>query len=156
MKIESLVLGEIEVDEKEIVHFREGLPAFEAEKEFVIIPMDKESPFYYMQSVRSRELCFMLADPFVFFPDYEIKLGQEEAERLNAGENEGTIMVFVILTVPEDYRMTTANLLAPLIINVKDKIGLQFIASDSDYNTKHFIFPPVSAGKKESAVGEGK
>lgn len=156
MKIESLFLGDFEIDEKEIIHFKEGLPAFETEKEFVIIPAEKESPFYYMQSVRNRELCFMLAVPFVFFPHYEIKLGEEEAARINAGENGENIAVFVILTVPEDYRRATANLLAPLVINVKDKIGLQFIMADSDYNTKHFIFPAALAGEKESAAGEGK
>lgn len=155
MKIASRILGEIEIDSQNIIRFPEGLPAFEEEKEFVIIPVDEEAPFYYMQSVNNRELCFMLANPFVFFPSYEIKLGEEEASRLKAGEKGENIAVFVILTVPEDYRLTTANLLAPLVINTEEKIGLQFVAVDSDYNTKHFIFPQEGE-KAKCAAGEGR
>ncbi|MBO8159040.1 flagellar assembly protein FliW [Thermosyntropha sp.] len=156
MKIASLILGEMEIEENMIINFPEGLPAFEEEKKFVIVPVESGAPFYYMQSLKTPELCFMLADPFVFFPDYEIKMGEEESRKIKAEENAGDIQVFVILTVPEDYRKTTANLLAPLIINVKDKIGLQFVAADSDYNTKHFIFPYAFEGEKSGVAGEAK
>lgn len=155
MKIESLALGTVEIEEKDIISFPEGLPAFEEEKRFVIIPVEAEGPFYYMQSVDNRELCFMLADPFVFFPNYEIKLGEEEEKKIKAEADGKNLAVFVILTVPEDYRLTTANLLAPLIINTREKIGLQFVAVDSDYNTKHLIFPQAAEGAR-CAAGEGR
>ncbi|SHG54272.1 flagellar assembly factor FliW [Thermosyntropha lipolytica DSM 11003] len=155
MQIASRVLGKMEIEENSIIKFPEGLPAFEEEKEFVIIPLEEGSPFYYMQAVGNEELCFMLADPFVFFPAYEIKLGDEVVRKLKLKEKGENIAVFVILTVPDDYRLTTANLLAPLIINTEEKIGLQFVAVDSDYNTKHFIFPG-EAEKIRCAAGEGR
>ena len=64
--------GEIEVEEDKIVHFENGIPAFEDEHEFLIIPYDEESPYYFMQSLKSPELAFLITTPFIFFPDYVI------------------------------------------------------------------------------------
>jgi flagellar assembly factor FliW len=68
MIIQSSLLGEIEVDEERIIKFPEGIPAFENEKQFVIIPMEENGPFYYLQSVTNPDLCLIMAQPFAFFP----------------------------------------------------------------------------------------
>ncbi len=49
-------------------------------------------------------------------------------------------MVYSIVVVPEDIRKMTANLLGPIIINHKEKLGKQVILDDSRYTTKHFLF----------------
>ena len=54
-----------------------------------------------------------------------------------------------------EYRLPpTANLLAPVIINARRKKGLQFVAANSDYNTRHHIFPPRPE-KMAAAAREG-
>ena len=50
-KIDTLRFGQIEVEEEKIVHFKDGIPAFEEEHEFIIVPYDSESPYYFMQSL---------------------------------------------------------------------------------------------------------
>ena len=37
-KVNTDRFGEIEIDEKRIVHFKDGIPAFEDEHEFIILP----------------------------------------------------------------------------------------------------------------------
>ena len=37
-KVNTLRFGEIEVAEEKVVHFEDGIPAFEDEHEFLIIP----------------------------------------------------------------------------------------------------------------------
>lgn len=140
MKISSKYLGEIEFEKNEIIHFPEGIPAFEAFHEFVVLPMGEEAPFYCLQDVKEGSLCLFLADPFAFFSGYRVEILQEQMDKLYCQEGDESVAVFSILTIPEDFKKTTANLMAPVLINFKNKKGLQFIPAKSDYTTKHLIF----------------
>ncbi|MBC7075358.1 MAG: flagellar assembly protein FliW [Syntrophomonadaceae bacterium] len=140
MKIKSSRLGEVEIDEKSMVFFEEGIPAFEDRKRFIFLELEAESPFYYMQSVDDGELCFIVAIPNVFFPTYQPEIEKEDLEKIGL-EDENDLMVFAILTVPEDFKKTTANLMAPIIVNLKKNKGLQVVPMKSRYTTRHCIFP---------------
>ncbi len=154
MKIQSVLLGELEVEEKELVTFPEGIPGFEDELRFAVIGMGENSPFYYLQSINNPALCFILGQPFVFFPNYSIEIGEAEVRKLECGDRREDLAIYVIITVAEDFRQSTANLLAPIIINAQKKKGLQFMASNSDYNTRHYIFPQ-NQGEMIAAAREG-
>ena len=67
--INTARFGEIEIEEEKIIMFSAGIPAFEEEQEFVIIPYDEESPFVFLQSLKTEELAFLMTSPFVFFPE---------------------------------------------------------------------------------------
>lgn len=154
MRIRSPLFGEMDIDPEQILHFPEGLPAFNDQRRFVILPMDKNSPFYYLQAVDNADLCFLLADPFPFWPHYQAELGDAEVQKLQAAQDGSNISLFTILTIPADFKNTTANLLAPLIINTERKIGLQIILANADYTTKHPLFSATPSEKNQLA-GEG-
>lgn len=151
MKIQTKLLGEIDIDKSEIISFPDGIPAFEEEKQFLIIPLEEDSPFYYLQALSSPELCLLLVDPFKFFIDYHVELKDDQIQKLEASEKEDSIMAFAIVTVPEDFKKATANLLAPVIINVQKKKGLQFIPEKSDYKTRHYLFAQEKDQPKQEA-----
>lgn len=155
MQVQTALLGELNIEKTDIIYFPEAIPGFPEEKQFILIPLDEDSPFYYLQSVQTKELCLITANPFTFFIDYEIKLDGEALDKLEIPEKEPSIAIYTILTIPEDFKKTTANLLAPLVININNKKGLQFIVQNSDYTTKHFIFPPNSSEKVKPATREG-
>lgn len=142
MKVDSKFLGSIEIDPAEVIYFPDGLPAFEEQKEFIVIPLEEGVPFYYLQSLHDHELCFFLADIFTFFPEYQLELGDEELERLESDDKGTGVVIFAILTVPDNFRQTTANLLAPVIINLEKKKGMQHIPKQSVYQTRHALFNP--------------
>ena len=48
IKINTSRFGELEIDEKRVVTFKNGIPAFEDEREFVILPYDEETPYYFI------------------------------------------------------------------------------------------------------------
>lgn len=154
MKIKTTLLGELEFEEKDIFYFPEGIPAFKEEKQFLIIAMGEGAPFYYMQSAANPDLCLVLAEPFMFFPDYGIEVGDEELDKLECQNRREDLLVYVILTVPEDFKESTANLLAPIIVNQEKKRGIQFVAVNSEYKTKHPIFPREQA-EIAATSGEG-
>lgn len=145
MRVECKFMEPIEIDPVEVIHFPGGLPAFENKKEFIVIPLKEGIPFYYLQSLHDRELCFFLADIFSFFPEYELELGDEELKRLESDEKGTGVVIFAILTVPDDFRQTTANLLAPVIINLEKRKGMQYIPGQSLYKTRHALFAPEAA-----------
>lgn len=137
----SKYLGEIEIGNDQVIAFPEGLPAFETERRFVIIPFAKDAPFFYLQSVDTAQLCFILADMFTFFPGYEFEIDQREIKILQIEENAAvSLNIFAILAIPERFADTTANLLAPLIVNFERCVGMQAIPQASKYHTKHRLF----------------
>jgi flagellar assembly factor FliW len=141
IKIRSKYLDEIEIESDQVIVFPEGLPAFEDERQFVIIPFAEDSPFFYLQSLRNARLCFILADIFTFFPDYQVEIDNHELQRLKIEEGgHGSLNIFALLTIPKIFSETTANLLAPLVINFEKQVGIQYIPHVSHYHTKHPLF----------------
>ena len=137
----TLRFGEIEVDENEIVHFADGIPAFEEEHEFLIIPYDEESPYVFLQSIVTPELAFLMTVPFVFFPEYEFELDDANQEKLGLTRQED-MLVYMLLTIPDgQVESMTANLMAPIVMNQVTMQARQIVLDKSPYTTKHSLFP---------------
>ena len=148
IKVSTSRFGDIEVDEKKIVHFKDGIPAFEDEHEFVILPYEEDSPYYFMQSIKSPDLAFLLTIPFLFFPDYTFEIDDKTIEELGIAEHEHVIY-YSMITIPNgSIRYMTANLVAPVVLNTENMRAKQVVLDKSSYTTKHRLFPEP-ARKKE-------
>ena len=53
--------------------------------------------------------------------------------------------MFSVLTIPEDATQMTANLKAPIVINLKAKIARQVVLQENEYNIKHPMFKELRA-----------
>jgi flagellar assembly factor FliW len=146
MKIDTKYHGEIEVKSEDVLIFEHGIPGFGEERRFVLLPLPENEWFHIMQSVQTPELGFVVTDPFVFFKEYDFELDQASVELL-AHPSEKEVQVLNILTIRETLHESTANLQAPIIINLANRKGKQVILTNSDYQTKHLIFAQP-AGKK--------
>ena len=143
-KIKTNRFGELEIDDSRVVHFKEGIPAFEDEHEFVILPYDEDSPYYFMQSLKSPELAFILTEPFCFFPDYTIEIDDDTVKNLGI-KNQEDVELYTLLTIPNgSVRYMTANLLAPIVINGENMQAKQIVMDKSNYKTKHRLFPDTA------------
>jgi len=139
-KVNTVRFGEIEVDEEKILRFKEGIPAFEDEHEFLLIPYDKESPIIFMQSLQSPDLAFLVTSPFIFFPDYSFEIDDEITEDLEI-KSQDDLQIYSILTVPNgEVKKMTANLMAPVVLNGKNMLAKQVVLDKSPYQTKHALF----------------
>jgi len=140
VKVKTREFGEIEVNEKNIIYFQEGIPAFEEEKQFVLIlNEDKENPFHYLQSIKNPDLSFIIINPFEIFDDYDILIPETAKEKLKI-KREEDVLIYTMVVVPEDIEKITTNLLGPIVINGEERLGKQVILEDDRYRTKHFIF----------------
>ena len=147
IKVSTSRFGELEVDEKKIVHFKDGIPAFEDEHEFIILPYEDDSPYYFMQSLRSPELAFLLTVPFLFFSDYTFEIDETTVKELDI-KNSDAVFYYSMITIPNgSIRYMTANLLAPIVLNSENMQAKQVVLDKSNYTTKHRLFPEPA--KKE-------
>lgn len=140
-KVNTVRFGEIEVDEEKIVHFAQGIPAFEEEHEFVIIPYDEESPYVFLQSLQTPDLAFLMTMPFPFFPDYSFEIDDDNQKYLSLEKLED-MLIYVLITIPNgSIPDMTVNLMAPIIINKNTMQAKQVVLEKSPYTTKHRLFP---------------
>ena len=140
-KVNTLRFGAVEVEEDKVVHFADGIPAFEDEHEFVIVPYDEESPYVFLQSLTTPDLAFLMAVPFVFFPDYEFELDDENQDKLKLTRQEDMLIYMLITVNGGKVQDMTANLMAPIVLNTANMQARQLVLDRSNYTTKHRLFP---------------
>jgi len=99
------------------------------------------NPFRYLVSLDEPSLGFGVADPAKLFANYEVDYSAER-EVLDI-QSDDEAQFYVVLTIGENPMRTTANLLAPILVNKRTGIGRQLVLSDSRYSTKH----PIIAGR---------
>jgi flagellar assembly factor FliW len=148
MKIKTKPYGEIEVNEKQKIHFADGLFGFEEVKQYFLLD-SKEGPFYWLQSAEHPELAFVLIDPRVFKNNYTLSLRDDDYRAIDAQKDE--VIDFAIVTVPENPEKISANLMGPIIINRKTRKAVQAISENDEYTVKHYIMEEMK-GRKEDLV----
>ena len=146
-KINTLRFGELEIEEQDVVRFADGIPAFEDEHEFVVLPYEEGTPYMFLQSMATPELAFLMTDPFVFFPDYSFELDDENMEKL-AINSMDDVLVCTLISVPRSgVAGMTTNLLAPVVINRHTMQARQIVLEKTQYTTKHRLFPEKKGDK---------
>ncbi|MDI4650351.1 flagellar assembly protein FliW [Cohnella hashimotonis] len=153
MIIQSSVLGAVEIETDKAVKFTQGMPGFEDTTSFVLLQPDPSLPFTYMQSLDRSEVVFLLTDPFVFAPEYDLRLSEDAVEELQI-QGEQDVQVWSVVTLKDSIETATMNLLAPVIINVREKLGRQIVLTNSTYSTRQLLSPPVPHGETKS-TGDG-
>ncbi|MDR0390158.1 MAG: flagellar assembly protein FliW [Spirochaetaceae bacterium] len=146
MKVETRAFGLIDVDERQKITVPKGLFGFESFTEYVILDAENP-PFFWLQATAARDIAFILIDPFLFRPDYELDINDSVLAEIGITEP-GHALIFCVVTIPGNGTPVTANLQGPLVINKETKIGCQAILADQRWKTKHDIMAELAAGKK--------
>ncbi|SDS98721.1 flagellar assembly factor FliW [Paenibacillaceae bacterium GAS479] len=140
MWIETAVLGRIEIAPEQVYLFPKGLPGFEEELRFAILPVE-DTGFCYLQSLANAELAFVLINPFSIVPEYEFRLSEEDQLELGI---EDQVIVYSIVTLREPFKRSTLNLLAPIVLSPATGSGRQVVLHHNDYGARH---PLAAAGE---------
>ncbi|MBN2626888.1 MAG: flagellar assembly protein FliW, partial [Spirochaetales bacterium] len=93
-----------------------------------------------------------LINPRVFRPDYSPGISSEDLEALGVpGEGDENLLVFSIVTIPEDQKRMTANLQGPLLINRHTRQGRQIISGDDRWHVRHLIIEEMNHAGEDTA-----
>lgn len=136
MKIKTKFFGEIEIEDSNVIEFNSGIPGFESYKRFVILDIEGKEDLKCLQSVDEISVCLLVMIPWRYFKDYELELSDEEVKELEIQSHED-VAVYNVITVRED--RVTANLIAPVVINVIKRKGKQIIFSGTKYSLRQEI-----------------
>ena len=139
MLVETKFLGEVEVQESDIITFEQGLLGFVDLKRFTLLPIEKDLPFLLLQSLEDVDVSFVLAYPYAFKPDYSFEISEEDQEFLQI-ESEAEVLTYAIVTMNATWAESTLNLLAPIVLNIHKKVAKQIVLQSSEqYSLRHPI-----------------
>ncbi|QTN00393.1 flagellar assembly protein FliW [Sediminibacillus dalangtanensis] len=148
MKIQTKYIGSVEVDQNETIEFPQGIPGFNAEREFILLDFPENPVFQIMQSVENQQLAFIVTNPFHFRSDYDIDLDRSLVETLEI-QQEGDVVILSILSLKDPFEKSTMNLQAPIVVNMTKRKGKQFITNKKDYSTREPLIAAASSKEKE-------
>ena len=115
--------------------FEKGIPGFEDYKYFNVNIIKDNEKFYSIVSKEDDNIGFISISPFDIKKDYEIDLDDEVVKELDI-KTEKDVLVLCLITLGKSLKDSTANLKAPIIINIKNNRGKQLILQDDKHKIK--------------------
>lgn len=128
--------GVLEYAEESTLLFPRGLPGFESCRRFVLLDDPRLKPLLHLQSLERPELCFLAVPVRSIEPEYETTLSEEDKETL--GREHPETLDLTLLSAGGDGELT-ANLLAPVVIDLATQRGVQAVRWDARYSHRHAV-----------------
>ena len=152
MIIETKFFGPVEVNENEVITFKQGIPGFENFHRYAILQYKDGSPFHILQSLEKVNLAMVIVELATVLPEYSFDLADEAVAQLNLARPEDATVV-VVVVLPEDITKATVNLAAPIVINQATKLAKQIILEHPAFSLRHPLFneKPVSLERQAAA-----
>ena len=147
MEIESVRFGTLSVREEDIIHMPFGMLGFPDMKRFVMIRYGEKSPFLWYQSLDEPALAFVMTNPFLFNPDYDVPLDEIPGEmEWGTAEKDDVVELYVVVNIPKGSpEKATANLIGPIVVNTRSRQAVQLAIADSPYSHR---FPLIAPGRE--------
>jgi flagellar assembly factor FliW len=136
MKVKTTRFGEIETEFDRVIKFPKGILGFPENREYVLLQTNEEGNFFWLQSTENPALAFVVSDPLLFMPDYQVPVKAEEFAEIDLHKIEDS-QVFIIVNKVD--QILTGNLQGPLVINAMNRQGLQLVLSEKKYSTRHSL-----------------
>jgi len=146
----------VEISPEDVICFPEGIPAFEEEKEFVLLSgNDEGNPFLWLQSVTHETPCFIVINPFVIWQDYKPLIPPRIMKKLEVSTEEA-LRYLVIAVVPPNIREITVNLRSPIVINSAKNLAMQVVLEQGNYGIRHPLFEDEKEVEQGCSLSPGK
>ena len=119
------------------LHMPAGLLGFPEITEYLIVDPDPELPVKWLQAQDEARLAFVITDPFLFLPDYQVEL--TPLDLTDVGVHASTdLFLVVIVTLPrKTVPYPTVNLQGPVLINRTNGWAKQLVLVQGPYHTHH-------------------
>lgn len=151
MKANTKYFGMVDIDDDKVITFDDGLIGLEEYKKFAVINdvEEEHTVISWLQSLEEPGFALPIIDPLLIEKDYNPVVEDEWLEGL--GELNGEdYFVLVTLTVPENVEKMTANLKAPIVINMNTKKGAQIIVENQEYIVRYPVYDALKVVKEKA------
>ena len=140
LTIETKKFGTVDVNKNAIFNFVSPIIGFNEHKNYTIIAYKPDSPFKWLQSMEDMDLAFPVTLCSFFNIDYQFDIPDEEAQKLDI-QNPDDVFVCNIANIPmSNPQGATINMLAPIVINIKNKKAMQLVLKNTDFQVRYKLF----------------
>lgn len=141
MQMESTRFGTIDVEEDAVLSFPDGLIGLPGSR-YALLAHTEASPFWWLHSVDHADIAVPVTKPWLFFHDYEVKVSDDDARKLQLDEPAGAEILCVVRAA-EELEDFTVNLVAPIVLNAAARLGRQVINEIAGYDVRQPLFAEV-------------
>jgi flagellar assembly factor FliW len=146
--IELPRFGSCTYNEADIFVFPWGLPGFDNFRTFIVLQLETQDQILWLQSLDDLSVALPLGDPWTFFPDYDPKLPAFAKLSLDLDQPEDFTILAVM--VGTDGGPTFMNLMAPIIVNLKNHIARQVPLEGTAYTVAMEIPVPEAVARDQA------
>ncbi len=141
---ESQRLGSLTYDTESTIEFPRGLPGFDHRRAFVAAHLPGKDPLVFLQSLEDPALCFITAPVAAIDPAYRLEVGEEDLALVGLPVSRRPVigreaLCLVVLSMREGG--PTANLLGPVLINLRNRKAVQAVSVAPGYSHQHALEP---------------
>jgi flagellar assembly factor FliW len=116
-----------------VLEFADGIPGFPGATRFVLVRLDESGLVLDLQSLDDPAARFVVVPSVAFFPDYAPEIDDVTAVRLGLGAPDtapADALVLLMVTVGDSLAESTANLMAPIVVNTAAQTAAQVVLDD--------------------------
>lgn len=139
MIIKTTRFGNIQIEESDVITFSEGILGFADLSKFVILDDPNDDIFAWLQSCEAGAIAFPVLEPELFTQNFKINLSKTDLESLKMADVKKA-RFFSIVTIPDDPTQMTANLKAPVVINLEQRVARQCVLQDNNLAIREPLF----------------
>ena len=142
--LETKHFGKLSFEKDSELEFPQGLPGFDDRRRFVAVHFVENDPLIYLQSLEDPALCFITMPILAVDPQYRLKVSGADLSHLGLSSNRqprigDDVLCLSVLSLRETG--PTANLLAPIVVNLRNRKAVQAVALESDYTHQFALMP---------------
>jgi flagellar assembly factor FliW len=117
------------------LEFVAPFPGFPGKTRFALVALDEAGMLYALRSLDDPSLRFLVVPPAPFFPEYTPEIDDVTAAMLGLSRAEQALLLLVLN--PGDAPGTaTANLLAPIVVNIGSRQAAQVVLAGNEYDVR--------------------
>ena len=139
MIINTERFGEVTYTSEDVIFFPRGIPAFEDKHNWILAGTD-DNAIKWLQSLDDGDLALPVTSPDAIQSDYNARIPEDDLT-LVGSVNPADLALLIVVSIPESAPWNmTANLRAPILINLKSHKAVQVIALNEEYPVRHIVF----------------
>ncbi|HEX4982355.1 MAG TPA: flagellar assembly protein FliW [Ilumatobacteraceae bacterium] len=140
MQLETTRFGVVEVDEMSTIDVPSGVPGFADMRRVTLLgagampgvpATTDQNSMFWMQDVDDGARAFLCIDPWMTFPDYDVEIDEKALEIQD--NNNVCVLALVTVNRTEGEATMSANLRAPIVIDLGTRRAHQLILSDKTW-----------------------
>jgi flagellar assembly factor FliW len=127
MQVSTTRFGNVEIEADDILLFSGGIYGFEDCRHWVLLADAENEAVAWLQCISKPDVAVPVISPRRFLPDYQVRVARSQ---LDALELSAPDLAYVLVIVNRNDDALTANLKAPLIVNLDRRVGRQVVTND--------------------------